>query len=490
MGGGLARNLLAIDIGSSALKAVLFGDGGAIRAIASRPVTTRTGADRSQEQDPAGWWSALAAALGDIADKESVSALVFTGSMQNLIPLTADGRPAGPAVLYSDRRLEEAEIAALERRLPEDYARRTGNRLDPAHTILKLMRRERFVRDGTGPGGIRWAFGAKDAVTMRLTGCAATDPTTASTTGLMDIAARAWDETLLATSGVAGESLPDILPADAVVGEVLPEPAREIGLPAGIPVFNGAGDAAAATWGAFADRPGAAYAYLGTTGWVAATLSMADAAPPRDIYTLADPVANDRAVIISPFLTAGAAVDWVGELTGRPIETLLAEARLQDEAPGGVLFLPYLSGERAPFEDQRVRGAFLGLDRGHGAGALAYAVMEGIAFAIRHNLETAGLPPSPLTVIGGAARDPLQRQLLADALKREIATPDDGQEMTALGVLRMVAAKAGLSVDDDVLAGAMKTVTPRDARSRRTDKRYEAYLAASRFAREQAGRLG
>ncbi|MCT7378317.1 xylulokinase [Chelativorans salis] len=481
---------MVVDVGSSALKAVVFGEDGTIRAVASHQIKTRSGADRSQEQHPEDWWSALKAALAEIADRKFVAAIAFTGSMQNLIPLASDGLPLGPAALYSDRRLDEADVSALCEQLPEDYAQRTGNHFDPAHTILKLMRVERFLPDAARGKDVRWAFGAKDAVTFRLTAQSVTDPTTASTTGLMNMATCGWDGALLKCAGQDTRALPKILPANAVVGPLLPAPANELGLPAGIPIYNGAGDAAAATWGAFADRPGAAYAYLGTTGWVAATLPMREAAPPRTIYTLADPVRSDHAIIISPFLTAGAAMDWLAELVGKPVDALLGEVQPADRTPPAPLFLPYLSGERAPFEDQRVRGAFLGLDRVHDGGALAYAVMEGIAFAVRHNLEHAGLPPSPLTIIGGAARHILQQQMLADALKREISIPDDSLEMTALGVLRMVASKAGITVDDDALKHASKSIAPHRERIDRADRRYQAYMAASDFAREQAARLG
>ncbi|WP_048645855.1 xylulokinase [Nitratireductor soli] len=479
----MSRNVLAIDIGSSALKAVLFGADGVMLASRSRPIATVQGPDRSQTQDPDAWWRSLKEALAELPGREKISAVVCTGSMQNLIVLSPQGRPLTPAALYSDRRLEEDEISALEKRLPEDYATRTGNRLDPAHTILKLMRPDRFAPGGAWSRDMRFCFGAKDALTFRMTGRAAIDPTIASTTGLMNLKQRDWDPALVGASGVDRDVLPEILPADAVIGTLRSGPAAELGLAEGLVVFNGAGDAAAATWGASADRPGAAYAYLGTTGWVAATLSLHDAAPPRDIYTLADPIHPDRAIIISPFLTAGAAMDWLAEVTGGKVEALLAQAAELEEHPPSTLFLPYLAGERAPFEDQNVRGAFLGLDRAHGAGAMAHAVMEGVAFAIRHNLETAGLPSSSLTVIGGGARHPLQRRILADALKRGITFPHDSQEMTARGVLRMIAGKIGLQPDS---RGAGVLVAPRPERTARSDLRFEAYLAASRFARDQA----
>jgi xylulokinase len=234
-----------VDVGTSALKAVLFGSRGETLASVSVAIATRSTGDGLCEQDPGEWWAALGAAVSALPDSHSVSAVALSGSMQNLIALRADGSPAGPAILYSDRRLDDGEIGQLGACLPDDYAQRTGNRLDPAHTILKLMARQRFLADGQP---FQWTFGAKDALSLRLTGEAVIDPTTASTTGLMHLASRRWDTELLAIAEVGEASLPRIAPADAMVGRLTPKAAGEIGLPAGIPIFNGSGDAGAATW--------------------------------------------------------------------------------------------------------------------------------------------------------------------------------------------------------------------------------------------------
>ncbi len=208
-------------------------------------------------------------------------------------------------------------------------------------------------------------------------------------------------------------------------------------------------------------------------------MALADVDPPRDISTLAVPIHSDRAILISPFLNAGSALEWLAAITSIPVETLLENA--EQEGPAHPLFLPYLSGERAPFEDQAVRGAFLGLDRNHWPGALCRSLLEGIAFAVRHNLETAGLPSAPLTAIGGGARSSLLRQVLADSLGQTVTWPSAGREMPALGVYRMVAPKLGFAPVERHLDA--EAVRPRSSETERIGRRYRAYLEASRFAR-------
>jgi xylulokinase len=475
--------ILVVDVGTSALKAVLFGPDGSMIASAVEPIATRHGMNGEHEQDAEGWWRALGKVARSLPGAGTAASVAFSGSMQNLIALHADGRPAAPAVLYSDQRLDADEVSGLAAKLPADYGRRTGNRPDGAHTILRLMARRRYELPANDAF---WMFGAKDALTFRLTGRRVVDPTVASTTGLMDFSSRGWDRELLGLAGVDEASLPAIEPANGIVGRITGGAAAETGLPAGIPVFNGAGDAAAATWGAMADKPGAAYCYLGTTGWVAATVRSDHDRLPRDIYTLADPVRADCAIIISPFLTAGAAMDWLSATTGQTIEKLCKRAASHDEAPGKPLFLPYLGGERAPFQDRDVRGAFLGLEQTSDAGALALAVMEGVAFAVRHNLEAAKLPRSLLTAIGGGVRHPLQQQILADVLDRDIRIPADSEATTAAGIMRMVAGKAGIAAD----AIAQDTIVkPRPQRVQRHIRRYDAYLSATSMARTLAAGL-
>ena len=230
-------------------------------------------------------------------------------------------------------------------------------------TVFKLARLA--ADDPPTLAASRWLFASpKDALALRMTGIATADPVTASTTGLMDMGRREWSPALLAATSTDPARLPPIRPAAAILGPLLAQPAAELGLPAGIPVVNGCGDAGATTVGSGATADGDISLHLGTTGWVARVVPAPRVFEPRPVYRLAHP---DEGLVIevTPILSAGAATHWarmVLRLDGDAAEAALAAS---DAAPPDLIFLPYLLGERSPFEDTAVRGAFVGLDAGH-----------------------------------------------------------------------------------------------------------------------------
>lgn len=478
------RAIIAIDVGSSALKAVLFSSSGEALARQVRPYPTLTPVDGAAEQDPADWWRAFVEAVRPLAGEGRIGAVVLTGSMQNLIPVDATGHALAPAMLYSDARVTTELRRAWQADFPENFDLRIGNRPDNALCAFKIRWFQTRWPDLAEKTAC-FHFGAKDVVVQRLTGAKVTDPTTATTSGLMDLAGRQWLPDMVSAIGINRDQLPDIQAADTIAGHLTKDAAAALGLPVGLPVLTGAGDAAAATWGAHADHHGRPYTYLGTTGWVAAVLTLAEAAPPRPTYTLAAPVGDD-VIVVSPFLTAGSALDWAAALTGQAIQEALEAASGVDASPPAGLFLPFLMGERAPFEDRDVRAALLGLDATAGGGTLAYAVMEGIAHAVRHNLESLPVAWRDMTAIGGAAESELQRQLLADVTGLQIASPPLPRMATAYGAWRIAAAALGLA---DGHLDATRTKARRPERMDRAEARYRAYLTAVDLARELAPAL-
>ena len=471
MGMGMeADAILVLDVGSSSLKAALVSRGG--EPLAERVVgyATRAPAPGRQEQDPEDWWRALREVAGALP---APSALVLTGTMQNLVPTGPDGRAAGPAILYSDGRIDAGRLAALRQRLPVDHEARIGNAADAAQPVFKILA-------GEGRGAATLHFGAKDVLIQRLTGARVIDPTVATTSGLMALARRDWDDELLAAAGVARDRVPRIVPADSLVGQVTAVAAAETGLPEGLPVVCGCGDAGASVWGAGSEALGAQSVTLGTSGWIAATVPMPGELP-RPHYTLAAPV-GDPVIAIAPILTAGAALDWVAARLGVPPAAMLDAARDADpeRAP---LFLPYLMGERSPFEDRAVRAALLGLDAAHEAGAIARAAVEGVAHAVRHCREALGPATGRLVATGGAAEDPLMRQTLADVLGTEVAVVAHPRLATALGAARIGWRALGVDAPPTALR---ETARPAEGSRARVGIRYRAYVEASGMARRLA----
>jgi xylulokinase len=504
------RTVLIIDVGTSSVKAALFDENGRTLRAADSPVATTVPHPGWAEQDPALWWKATVEAVNRLAVDVVPIAITLTGSMQNVILLGREGVSLRPALLYSDSRVSEAEMAASKAQLPEDFEMRIGNRAEPALCLFRLdwlLNHEADIMARVE----RVLFGAKDAMIHRMTGRAVVDPTCATTTGLLNLADRHWDAVILGAIGLSPRILPDILDADALAGPLLPEAAAALGLMPGIPVYVGAGDGGATAWGTASERHDQPHAYLGTTGWIAATMPYSVAKPPRDAYTLAAPVGTDL-IVISPFLAAGLAIDWFAGVSGRPVAELYAEAEKHDANPPGALFLPYLIGERAPFSDRAVRGAFFGLDRAHGSDALAYAVLEGLAHAIRDNLDALPIAPKTIALAGGVAGSLTVAHLIADVTGARVTVPSASRIVTAYGAFRIIAPIIGLTPKGAAArtvagkasvvksrattargkAGAASdetVVTPRPERAARAARRFAAYRDAAGHARALAGAL-
>ncbi|WP_018182407.1 xylulokinase [Kaistia granuli] len=484
--------VLIIDVGTSSVKAVLFDQNGRTLRSADAPVATSSPQPGWAEQDPAIWWKATADAVRALKITTQPIAITLTGSMQNVILLGREGASLRPALLYSDARVTDAEIAALKAQLPKDFEARIGNRAEPALCLFRLdwlLNHE----GGTMARVERVLFGAKDAMIHRMTGRAVVDPTCATTTGLLNLAARHWDATILAAIGMSPAILPDILDADALAGPLLPEPAAALGLAPGIPVYVGAGDGGATAWGTASEQHDRPHAYLGTTGWIAATMPYAVAKPPRDAYTLAAPVGTD-VIVISPFLAAGLAIDWYAAIANKPVAELYAAAEKHDAHPPGALFLPYLIGERAPFSDRAVRGAFFGLDRDQAPEALAYAVLEGLAHAIRDNLDALPIAPKTIALAGGVAGSLTVARLIADVTGARVTVPSASRIVTAFGAFRIIAPIIGLTPPTNGKAkrgggGDETVVKPRAERAARAARRFAAYRQAAGHARALASAL-
>jgi xylulokinase len=420
---------------------VLVGAGGAAIARAEAALAVDRPRPGWSEQDPDAWWGAARAVLAALRAEAPVAfggvrGIGLSGQMHAAVVLDAADRPLRPAILWDDARAT-AECATLAERVP-GLGRLAGVPAMAGFTAPKLLwlaahqpevwrRARRIVL-------------AKDLVRLALTGAHATDPCDASGTLLLDQQRRAWSAPLLAAAAVAPELLPAVVEGPAVTGTVRPGLAAELGLPPGVVVVAGAGDAAAAARGVGAIGDGDALVQLGTAAQLLVTTDSYRPFPETLVHAFAHGLPG-RWFQMAAMLNGGSCLAWAARLLGEPDPArLLARVEAAHRGPGRLVFLPYLAGERTPHDDPHARGVLLGLDSGTTAEALVQAVLEGVAYAFvdaADCLARAGTTLGPLAVVGGGARSRLWLEILAGALGRPITVHEAGATGPALGAARL-----------------------------------------------------
>lgn len=429
---------LGLDLGTSGLRGVLLGGDGAVLGAAERAYEVRRPRPGWSEQDPADWVEACRGVVADLrgAHGGAVAALKgigLSGQMHGAVLLGEDHEPLRPCMLWNDTRASR-EAEALD---TEGSRRVTGNLVFPGFTAPKVAWVAAHEPDAFAR--LRLVLLPKDHLRLWLTGEAVTDLSDASGTAWLDMGARLWSDALLDASGLARSQMPALVEGSEVSGRLRDAVADELGLPRGIPVAGGGGDNAAAAAGLGTLGEGRGHVSLGTSGVVLAARERFTPAPETAVHSFchAIPGAWYQMAVI---LAATDALSWLARLAGRSPGDLAGAMPERAEGPGPVRFAPYLSGERTPHNDARVRGAFTGLDVAHGAEALTQAVMEGVAFALRDGLDAlraAGASPSRLTATGGGARSAFWLDTLAQAMDLPIDVPEAGEIGAALGAARL-----------------------------------------------------
>lgn len=458
-------HILVLDVGTSSVKAVLFDREGRVSGEHEAAYPTHALPGGREEQCPEDWWSAAVAATGRL-DTTNVECISLTGTMQSVIPLDAAGKPVRPAMLYSDSR-----ASALFRHLAPQFDRLgagavLGNQPNEYMSVFKMAWLRQHEPDAFHRVQVLHS-GAKDFVLYQLTGEHVTDPTAATTVGLMDIRARDWSAALADAAEIPLAALPRIEAADAEIGVTSHAAARALGVRSGVPVINGCGDAGAATVGAGVTRSDSAYAYLGTSAWVAVVREVATLTLPHELYTLAHPT-DGLAIRIAAMLCGGDSAAWFAGVASASFATLERQLSEVDRAAPDLLFLPYLKGERSPFLDPQVRGAFVGLERGHGAGELYYAVLEGVALALAANMDALGIGAGDIRLIGGGGASAMWGQLIADASGRRVVVAQVPTAATAYGAFRVAAARSGCRQSAEDWS---RQCVPREERAARAERR-------------------
>jgi xylulokinase len=399
--------LVGLDVGTSGVKAVAISPTGELLARAERDYPLSTPQPGWAEQDPADWRRAAEEALAALGAGD-VAGIGLTGQMHGLVALDAEQRVLRPAILWNDQRTA-AECREIEERLGlSRLIELTGNRALPGFTAPKLLWLRRHEPETYER--IAHVLLPKDFVRLALTGELATDVADASGTLLFDVAGRRWSSDVLDALELPAAWLPRALESPAVSAET----------PAGTPVAAGAGDQAAGALGVGVIGAGPASVVLGTSGVVFAALPAAVVDPEGRAHVFCHATPGGWHAM-GVMLSAAGSLGWFRHTLapGEGYDALVAEAARWEPGAEGLLFLPYLAGERTPHVDPDARGAFVGLSLRHDRGALVRAVLEGVAYGLRDSLEilrALGCRLDVGRVSGGGARSELWLAIVASVL--------------------------------------------------------------------------
>jgi xylulokinase len=402
--------LVGLDVGTTAVKGLALADDGTILARAEADYPLSTPRPGWAEQDPETWWTATERVLDSLRGEAGApDGIGLSGQMHGLVVLDAADRVLRPAILWNDQRTaaecrEIEELVGLDELIGE-----TGNRALPGFTAPKLVWLRRHQPEVYAR--IAHVLLPKDYVRLRLCGERATDVADASGTLLLDVSARRWSERMVEALELDPAWLPRVLESASVSGATA----------GGVPVAAGAGDQAAAALGAGVDRPGPLSVVLGTSGVVFAAQEQftPDAQARVHAFCHAVPAAWHTMGVM---LSAAGSLRWLRDTAapGTDFPELIDEAVAWPPGAEGLLFLPYLAGERTPHADADARGAFTGLSLRHDRGALVRAVLEGVAFGLRDSLDLLlelGAQPSVGRVSGGGARSDEWLRIVASVLE-------------------------------------------------------------------------
>ena len=459
-------HVLGIDVSTTATKAVLIDETGAVVSVGTVDYGFETPRPLWSEQDPRLWWDGAVGAIQEALHRGGVSgadvtAVGLAGQMHGAVLLDAADIVLRPAILWNDQRTGAQCDAIRERIGAQRLIAVTGNDALTGFTAPKLL----WVHDEEPDvwRQIRHVLLPKDYVRLRLTGDHAMDKADGSGTLLFDLAARDWSPEVLEGLGIEPAWMPPTSEGPEVTGTVTDDAAKATGLRLGTPVVAGGGDQSANAVGVGAVSVGSVALSLGTSGVVFAPTDQPLFEPQGRVHAFCHALAG-RWHMMSVMLSAAGSLRWFRDALapGESFETLTAQAAGIAPGSDGLLFLPYLTGERSPYPDPRARGAFVGLTLQHERRHLTRAVLEGVAFGLRDGMDLmleAGIAaPDRIVASGGGTRSGLWRQILADVLRAEIATVAT-TEGAAYGAGLLAAVGAGWYPSVEEACGALVTAT-------------------------------
>jgi xylulokinase len=456
--------IIAHDLGTTGNKATLYDREGKLVDSAFFGYETEYAQTNWAEQDPEDWWQAVCVSTRQLLQQTKVAAadiacVTFSGQMMGCVPLDRQARPLRQAIIWADQRSVEQERWLGTRVAPDDIYQITGHRLSASYSVNKIL----WIRDHQ-PDIYQATYKfvhAKDAMVARLTGKFVTDPSDASGMNLYDLEQGQWSEKILEAAGLDPAQLPDIRPSTAVVGTVRVEVADDVGLAPGTPVVIGGGDGACAAAGAGVVREGAAYNYIGSSSWIAIATEAPIYDPDQKTFTFGHVVPN-MFMPTGTMQAAGASYQWTRDQLGgvqiraaqslglSTYELMNLEAETSPPGANGLIFLPYLIGERSPRWNPNARGAFVGLTIRHTRADMMRAVLEGVTLNLRIILDAflaQGANIEAMRIIGGGARGRFWNQLMADIYGLPVQRLTILEEATSMGAALTGGVGVGLYPD-------------------------------------------
>ena len=487
----MSANLLGIDVGTGGTRALLIDETG--RVIASKTAEHQPFASPQTgwaEQEPLDWWRACREAVRHLlsssgTNASNIAAVGFSGQMHGAVMLDAAGNPLRPSLIWCDQRTAQEARELTEQVGEEQLIAWTCNPALTNFTLTKLL----WVRKHEPRIYERFSMLQlpKDYVRFRLTGEYSMDLADASGTLLLDVAHRRWSSEMAKTANLDIATLPRLFESCQVCGRVSREGAEATGLAMGTPVVTGAGDQAAGAVGLGVVAPGAVHATIGTSGVVFASTDRPALDPRGRLHTFCHAVPN-RWHVMGVTQAAGQSLRWFrdqfgagGTTIGDPYDALTKEAASVPAGSDGVMWAPYLMGERTPHLDPNARAALVGLAANHSRAHVVRAILEGVAFSLRDSFtvfDEMKVPVNNIRLGGGGARSPLWRQIQADVYGYSVEIVE-AEEGAAYGAALLAGVGGGVwkTVDDACRAAVRvkSTVNPNRESSAVMQQQYRKY---------------
>ena len=441
---------LGLDIGTSSVKGLLLDKDREIITSVSAPLVVGRPHEGWSEQDPQEWCDAIEDVMAQLSDRardtlRDIVSIGLSGQMHGMVALDGAGDVLRPAILWNDIR-NGSEAKELDS-VTNDFRKIGGNAVMPGFTAPKALWTARHEPEIFAQ--IKTILLPKDYVRYWLSGEMISDMSDSSGTLWLDVGARDYSDKLLSYCGLSRDHLPALAEGVDVAGSLRPELAAKWGI-AGRPVLAGAGDNAAAACGLGVVSPGDGFLSLGTSGVVFVVSDNFAPAADSGAHAFCHALPNiwhQMGVILS----ATDSLNWLSEITNQSIDKLAEAAAMRDVGTASLFFHPYLSGERTPHNDASARGSFVGLSRSHDIADMAFAVLEGVAFALGDCVDVliqAGSDLSSLIATGGGANNDQWLQMIADVTNCKITVPVAGDYGAALGAARLGAIATGCDKDE------------------------------------------